>query len=248
MQSVNLDAGARSPNAPCGIPRRASSRSCAWTTTPSSTSRSSCRAGPTSSPSSRPPAARKILGNILGLEAWEIYRERAARAPKNDRTRAGLVDGRVAEIDAELGEEEPARRTWPNWKSQLKAWPPAASCQEAVPGNVETGAAALDRQRAAGRQTWARPWSVPRRTCRHSRPGWRETDRTQHSCETGGGAEVEAAYASLADRRRLDLEKWEQVAERFREHDQRRQPLLRGDRAGTRPPGAGTRRAWRHMR
>ena len=38
--------------------------------------------------------------------------------------------------------------------------------------------------------------------------------------------EVEAAYVALK-KARLDLEKWEQIAERFHEHDQRRQPLLR---------------------
>ena len=39
-------------------------------------------------------------------------------------------------------------------------------------------------------------------------------------------SQVESDYAAL-QKARFDLEKWEQTAERFHEHDQRRQPLLR---------------------
>src|SRR5512136_1341570 len=52
----------------------------------------------------QPPTRRKeILGAILGLEAWEAYRQRAADRRKVVEGELNSVDGRVAEIDAELG-------------------------------------------------------------------------------------------------------------------------------------------------
>ncbi len=55
----------------------------------------------------QPPTRRKeILGNILGLERWETFKERAAGHRKEVEDNLGSLEGRVSEIEVELAEEE----------------------------------------------------------------------------------------------------------------------------------------------
>jgi exonuclease SbcC len=176
----------------------------------------------------QPPTRRKeILGNILGLEAWDVYRERAAVRRKDVERELDLVDGRLAEIDAELAEEEPRKLHLSELESQLKGLSASRKLQETVLANVKQVRQALDRQRELVRkldETLARSQSALGGL--RARLAVKETERSTHAELVGRAAEVEAAYANL-QKARLDLEKWEQVADRFREHDGRRQPLLR---------------------
>jgi DNA repair protein SbcC/Rad50 len=176
----------------------------------------------------QPPTRRKeILGNILGLEAWEIYRERAAERRKVVERELDSVDGRVAEIDAELGEEEPRKAHLAELESQLKGLAASRKVQETALANVKQIHAVLDKQRElVCKLGEALERSQENLAGLQSRLADKEAERNTHADLTRRAAEVEAAYAALR-KARLDLEKWEQVAERFREHDQRRQPLLR---------------------
>jgi len=49
---------------------------------------------------------KDVLSNILGLEIWEEYKARTAEKRKAIERDVDEIDGRVAEIDAELAEEE----------------------------------------------------------------------------------------------------------------------------------------------
>ena len=176
----------------------------------------------------QPPTRRKeILGNILGLEAWDVYRERAAGRRKAVERELDSVDGRLAEIDAELAEEEPRKLHLSELESQLKGLADSRKLQETALANVKQVRQALDRQRELVRslaESLARSQSALSGS--RARLAVKETERSTHAELVGRAAEVEATYANL-QKARIDLEKWEQVAERFREHDQRRQPLLR---------------------
>ena len=176
----------------------------------------------------QPPTRRKeILGNILGLEVWEVYRERAFERRKAVEHELDSVDGRVAEIDAELSEEEPRKAHLAELESQLKGLAASRKLQEAALANIKQVRAALDRQRDLVQKLGeALKHSQANLAGLQARLALKETERSGHAALAGRGSEVEAAYASLL-KARLDLEKWEQVAERFREYDQRRQPLLR---------------------
>src|SRR5512136_1311678 len=84
----------------------------------------------------QPPTRRKeILGNILGLEAWEIYRERAADRRKEIERELNSVDGRVAEIEAELGEEESRRLHLAELETRLKGLSDSRKVQEVALAN-----------------------------------------------------------------------------------------------------------------
>ena len=176
----------------------------------------------------QPPTRRKeILGAILGLEAWDIYRERAAGHRKTTERELDSVDGRVAEIEAELAEEEPRKIHLAELESQLKGLVASRKLQETTLANVKQVRQALEHQRElVGKlgQTLAR--SQENLAGLQARLVVKESERKTHAKLVRRAAEVESSYARL-QQARLDLEKWEQVAGHFREHDQLRQPLIR---------------------
>ena len=176
----------------------------------------------------QPPTRRKeILGAILGLEAWDIYRERAADRRKAVEHALDSVDGRIAEIDAELAEEEPRQTHLAELQSQLQGLAASRKLQEQALANVQQVRQALERQRElAGKLNEALVRLQANLEGSAARLASKESERSTHAELVRRAAEVEAAYASL-QQARLDLEKWEQVAGHFREHDQLRQPLLR---------------------
>ncbi len=176
----------------------------------------------------QPPTRRKeILGAILGLEAWEVYRERAAERRKKVESELATLDGHVAEIEAELAEEEPRKVHLAGLESQLKVLAASRKVQEAALANAKQVRAALDNQRELVRSLGqALERAQANLAGVQSRLALKETERSQHAELAGRGEAVETAYAAL-QKARLDLEQWEQVAGRFREYDQRRQPRLR---------------------
>ena len=134
----------------------------------------------------QPPTRRKeILGAILGLEAWDIYRERAAEHRKAVERELDSVDGRVAEIDAELAEEEPRKAHLAELESQLKGLAASRKLQETALANVKQVRQALDRQRELVRklaETLAR--SQANLAGLQARLAVKEI-RAQHACGAG---------------------------------------------------------------
>ncbi len=176
----------------------------------------------------QPPTRRKeILGAILGLEAWDGYRERAAERRKAVERELDSVDGRVAEIEAELAEEEPRQARLAELESMLEGLVASRKLQETALENVKQVRLALERQRVTvGNLDQALERSQVHLAGLQARLEVKEAERSTHAELVQRAAEVEASYATL-QKGRLDLEKWEQVAARFREQDGLRQPLLR---------------------
>jgi exonuclease SbcC len=176
----------------------------------------------------QPPTRRKeILGAILGLETWEVYRERAAGRRKEVEGQLNSVDGRVAEIEAELGEEESRKQHLAGLESQLGGVTASRKLQQAVLEDVRQMHLNLEKRREDVRKIGADVEQAQQKLAEiQARLSSKQTERGAHAELVGRAGEIEAAYAALG-KARLDLEKWEQTAGRFHEHDQRRQPLLR---------------------
>ncbi|KAF0106907.1 MAG: hypothetical protein FD146_2265 [Anaerolineaceae bacterium] len=97
----------------------------------------------------QPPSRRKeILGNILGLEAWETYKERAAGRRKSVEGELDSVDGRIQEIESELAEEAPRKQKLKELEAQLKQLSAVRKTQETALENIRKAAAS---QAAAGK-------------------------------------------------------------------------------------------------
>ena len=175
------------------------------------------------------------------LEVWETYRQRV-----NERRRAveaeilGL-DGRMQEINAELGEEDDrTERLGIHCRLSLNSLAKARKTQEQLLEQARKVEASLIEQRKLVDMLARQLESAQLRHTELSQPpdrpnpgkggvhasGWRELQ------------EIESAYNAW-QAQRAELERWEEVAARFREHDARRQPPLLEIEARKRPADQG---------
>src|SRR5574341_1265784 len=92
---------------------------------------------------------KEVLSNILGLEIWETYKERATDKRKALEEEINAMDGRLAEIEAELAEEEPRKQRLKELEADLGRMSAARKAQEAALENIKKVAASLDQQLAA---------------------------------------------------------------------------------------------------
>ena len=88
-----------------------------------------------------PGKRKEILGNILGLEVWDTYRERAAERRKSIERELDSADGRIQEIDAELAEEEPRKQKLKDLEAQLKQLSAVRKTQETALENLRKASA-----------------------------------------------------------------------------------------------------------
>ena len=91
---------------------------------------------------------KAVLGNILGLEVWEIYKERAAERRKEIEKETAGIDRSIADIDAELAEEEPRKRRLKELESDLKRLSEARKTQETALESLRRAAASLNQRLA----------------------------------------------------------------------------------------------------
>jgi exonuclease SbcC len=173
-----------------------------------------------------PTRRKEILGNILGLEIWEVYKERAAECRKAMESTLGAVDGRTTEIDAELAEEEPRKLRLAELETQLNGLVASRKVQEAALASVKQLRAGLDNQRElVHKMAQALERSQANLSGLQARLAGREAERQPHADLLGRAGEIEAAYTTWQQARR-EVEKWDGTASHFHEQEKRRLPFL----------------------
>jgi len=173
------------------------------------------------------PARRKeILGNILGLEIWEDYKERTAEKRKGAESTLGGIDGHVAEIETELAEEEPRKKRLAELDAQLSGLVTSRKLQEAALASIKQVRAGLDRQRDQV-QKMEQTLDQLKENLEglQARLTGRETERGPHADLVGRADEVEAAYHAWLGARK-EMEKWDEIASQFHEQEKLRLPFL----------------------
>lgn len=173
-----------------------------------------------------PGKRKEILSNILGLEIWETYRDRAAERRRLVERDLALADDRIREIDGELAEEASRKQRLAELEAGLREMAMARKIQESALENLHRVMASHDQQRklvetlAAGLER-----SSANISGLQARLAEREAERSRYTDLLARASEVESAYQAWQSAR-ARLERWEQVAGQFREHEKRRQPLL----------------------
>ena len=76
---------------------------------------------------------KAVLSNILGLEIWEEYKERAANRRKEIERAVDEIDGRLAEINAELDEEKTRKARLKEAEATLQNLTSVRAAQEGLP-------------------------------------------------------------------------------------------------------------------
>jgi len=191
---------------------------------------------------------KAILGSILGLEIWETYKERTANRRKELESEVNEIDGRVAEIEAELAEEDERKRRLAELEETLKQLSTAREVQESALENIRRNAALINEQKKSvetARTQLKRAQDSLASV--HGRITTKENERAEYSALVGRAGEIESAYKAW-QKVRKELEAWEKTAVEFREHDEKRQPLLREievERAKLEQEGAALSEKWK---
>ena len=174
----------------------------------------------------RPGDRKRILGSILGLEIWEQYRQRAAEMRRSVEDRVSALDARLDEINRELAEEVARKSRLKELETNLERFTQARLVQETNLERITQIAATLAEQRKLV-ETLRRQMEASQRQLNDllSRAAQRERERGQHAALLERAGEIEAAYEAWQQARH-DLEQWNEVAARFQEQQQRRQPPL----------------------
>ncbi|MBN1535996.1 MAG: SMC family ATPase [Anaerolineales bacterium] len=174
----------------------------------------------------KPGERKKILGVILGLEAWEVYRQGASDKRKSLEAEIASLDGRLAEIHTELNEEFERKARLKEYQKQLKVVSQTRKTQENTLENYRKIAATLEKQRNLV-ETLHRQWdsSVNRLNEINNLIEQRCSECEKHQQTIANAAQIEAGYASWMQAR-AELENWEKIADQFRQQEAlRRQPL-----------------------
>jgi DNA repair protein SbcC/Rad50 len=170
---------------------------------------------------------KRILGSILGLELWETYRQRVIERRRAAEAEILGMEGRMEEINAELGEEDVRTERLASLQADLKRLSKARKAQEELLEQARKVETTLNEQRKLVDALFRQLQAIQKRKEEmETRLTSRAEERQQYLLRVEKAAEIEAEYAEW-QAQRTELERWEQVAAQFREHDARRQaPLL----------------------
>ncbi|MFN8410919.1 MAG: SMC family ATPase [Anaerolineales bacterium] len=170
---------------------------------------------------------KAVLSTILGLEIWDTYKERTAEKRKAIENEVNSIDGRIAEIDAELAEEVTRKTRLQELEANLKQLTQARAAQESILENIKKTSAVLTEQRKLV-ETLAKTLGNSRASLSNleSKLTEKEADQVKYADLIQRAKEIESAYKTW-QKTRTEVEKMDKVAIQFREHDEKRQPLLR---------------------
>ncbi|MEW5873311.1 MAG: SMC family ATPase [Chloroflexota bacterium] len=171
----------------------------------------------------RPGDRKRILSNILGLEVWEVYKQGAAERRRQVEVEIEGLDGRLQEIVAELAEEAARKQRLETLQADLARLAQERAAQEALLANVRQIAATLAEQERLV-DTLARQLESARRMGldQQARRLARSEERQTFAELLGRAEQVQANYAAWQAERQ-ELERLEEIAGRFRQHEKRRE-------------------------
>ncbi len=170
---------------------------------------------------------KRILGSILGLEVWEVYRERVIKRRRAVEAEIQNLDGRMQEINSELDEEQERTERLTILQAELKRLAKQRQTQDKLLKQARLVEATLNEQRKLvdmfARQLQS---TQARQSDLESRITGRIQERESFNQMVARAKEIESAYTAWQAHRE-ELARWDEVATRFREHDARRQaPLM----------------------
>ena len=169
---------------------------------------------------------KDVLSNILGLEIWEDYRARTADKRKAIERDVDEIDGRVAEIDAELAEEESRLNRLEELQGLLKQVSATRAAQESALENIKKNVALINEQRKLTSTLFTGlERSRTALTGLETRFASKESDRSSYTDLVNRAKEIESTFKQW-QKARKDLEALDKVAGEFREHEKDRAPLL----------------------
>jgi exonuclease SbcC len=182
----------------------------------------------------RPSDRKRILGSILGLEVWELYRERAVGRRKGLEMQVAALDVRLEEINGELAEGPTRQVRLAELEQELARLAENRQKQEELLSGAQQLNAVLTGQRRLvdemARQLQAAQAGQERSQALF---GSRREEERGYLQQIEQAAVIEGNHQAWQAARHA-LEAWEVVAGRFRQQEQGRSGILmeiEGERA-----------------
>jgi DNA repair protein SbcC/Rad50 len=171
----------------------------------------------------RPGDRKRILGSILGLEIWEVYRARAAEQRRGVESQVSEIQGRLGEIEAELGEEHARAERLASLQAELKTAAAARQDQEAALDSFRKTAATLQEQRRLVDALARQLDSANRRLSEiQSRLLARQAEKQSYTDLVQRAGQIQADYQSWQEARQA-LQELESLAARHLQLERQRQ-------------------------
>ncbi|MCC6147528.1 MAG: SMC family ATPase [Anaerolineaceae bacterium] len=174
----------------------------------------------------RPGERKRILGSVLGLEAWEVYQARTAERRKKEEAGLAVIDGAIAEIDLELAQEEERRQRFEHLQAELKKLAELRHAKEnelSYVRKLEESLAGQKRMLTYQENEFATTRNRLQQRSNDLKDRHAEAEIFHQRMEKA--AEIEAGYRGWQDTRKA-LERWDELAANFREAEGQRQDLL----------------------
>ncbi len=174
----------------------------------------------------RPAERKRILSNILGLEIWETYRQRAAAKRRVVQAEIKSLGGHLKAINEELAEEGQRKEHLRQLEAALKRIEETRALQEQALESIRQAAARLEEQRQGVTALAARLAENRRQLTELQEVlSERQKDRQEFADLLAQAEAIQEAYQAWQAARE-ELARWEESAGRFREFEQQRQGPL----------------------
>ena len=174
------------------------------------------------------PAARKrILSQILGLEIWEEYRNRTLKRRRSAEKELSQLDGRIAEILAELEEEDQRVNNLRVLEEDLSRAQDDREKAEKQLADLQTLVLSLHEQDKLVAAS-ARVVQNKKQTIAQTKEKieLRISEKEKHQKTISQADAIRQSYQAW-EKAQKALADWEKVAEKYRESEiQRQEPLL----------------------
>jgi exonuclease SbcC len=174
-----------------------------------------------------PSSRKRILSRVLGLEVWEEYRSRTLKNRRSAESELDQLEGRVAEILSELGEEEERRSQLDSLEKKLVN---ATQEREAADGKLEalqTVLTALSENERLVEASVKKLDALEKEILQvKEKLAQRTAEREAYQEILARDKEIQNKFSAW-EKAQASLIEWEEIAERFREQEIKRQePLM----------------------
>lgn len=183
----------------------------------------------------RPGERKQILANILGLDVWETYRDLANMHRKQCENDLSVLENSLLDVNSELAEEDGRRINLNMLQEKLEQVDALRKVKESALENQRKLKASIEEQRHLV-DVFARQVESTRQRfeLRAQELKSRKDDLQQYQLQLAKQEQVEKDY-ELWQHTRLELEKWNAIASRFREQEVlRAKPLMMIEREKSR--------------
>ncbi|HZU86310.1 MAG TPA: SMC family ATPase, partial [Anaerolineaceae bacterium] len=176
----------------------------------------------------RPADRKRILSSILGLDAWETYRQAAVERRRAVEAETAIFTSQLNEIEEELKQEPERRSRLTQLQASLEEAARQRQAQEKNLENVRRISAALEEQRRLLELLRGGLENARQRAEASSvRLEERCAEKEEAQQQIADAVLVETAYQAW-QKARQELQRWDEIAANFRQHENERSaPLMK---------------------